>query len=129
MTRKTITALLIGLSLALPVPAVAGGSFGVTITAESREGRQAINRFLRLYAAGSAAAEVVQKGKGNAAAISQSGRGNRTVVSQQGDDHAASVVQTGRRNRLGVFQFGEGTSVDVTQRGKKGAALVFIGGW
>ena len=111
------------------VPAEAGGSFGVTITARNGEERRAISQFLRFYAAGSAAAQVIQKGEGNAAAVAQTGRGNRAVVAQQGDGHSATVTQTGRGNRLGVFQFGEGTSVDVAQSGRRGAALVFTGGW
>lgn len=120
---------LVAAALLAAFPAEAGGSFGVTITAQNGEERRAISRFLRIYAAGSAAAEVIQKGEGNAAAIAQTGRGNRAVVSQQGKDHSATVTQSGRGNRLGVFQFGQGTAVDVSQSGRRGATLVFTGGW
>ncbi|MCB1329254.1 MAG: hypothetical protein KDK28_07330 [Maritimibacter sp.] len=120
---------LVALTLVAAAPAAAGGSFGVTITAQNGQERRAISRFLRIYAASSAAAEVIQKGEGNAAAIAQTGRGNRAVVSQQGDGHSATVTQSGRGNRLGVFQFGQGTAVDVDQSGRRGATLVFTGGW
>lgn len=120
---------LVAVALLAAVPAEAGGSFGVTITAQNGQERRAISRFLRIYAASSAAAEVIQKGEGNAAAIAQTGRGNRAVVSQQGDGHSATVHQSGRGNRLGVFQFGEGTVADVAQSGRRGATLVFTGGW
>lgn len=120
---------LVAVALLAAMPAEAGGSFGVTITARNGEERRAISRFLRIYAAGSAAAEVIQKGDGNAAAIAQTGRGNRAVVSQQGNGHSATVIQSGRGHRLGVFQFGDGTAVDVTQAGRRDATLVFTGGW
>ncbi len=120
---------LVALALAAALPAEAGGSFGVTITAQNAEERRAISRFLQFYAASSAAAEVVQKGEGNVAGILQTGRGNRAVVSQQGNGHSATVTQSGRGNRLGVFQFGAGTAVDVTQSGRRDATLVFTGGW
>ena len=120
---------LVAVAVFAAVPAEAGGSFGVTITAQNGQERRAISRFLQVYAAGSAAAEVIQRGEGNAAAIAQTGRGNRTVVSQQGSGHSATVTQSGRGNRLGVFQFGTGTAVDVTQSGRRGATLVFSGGW
>ena len=129
MTRKLLSAALVAVALVGAAPVEAGGSFGVTITASGGEERRAINRFLRFYAAGSAAVEVIQNGSGNAAAVSQRGRGNRTVVSQQGDNHAASVNQRGRGNRLGVFQFGEGTNVNVIQTGRRGSTLMFVGGW
>lgn len=129
MTRNFLKAVCVASALCAAVPANAGGSFGVTITAENREERRAISRFLRFYSASSAAAEVIQNGSGNAAAISQSGRGNRTVVSQQGNGHSATVGQSGRGNRLGVFQFGQGTDVNVTQSGRQGATLIFMGGW
>ena len=129
MTRRFMNAALVAVALLGAVPAEAGGSFGVTITAQNGEERRAIKRFLRFYSAGSAAAQVIQKGSGNAAAVAQSGRGNRTVVSQRGNNHSASVNQRGRGNRLGVFQFGEGTNANVTQTGRKGATLIFLGGW
>ncbi len=129
MTRRFLTAALVAVALLGAVPVEAGGSFEVTITAEGKQERRAISRFLRFYAAGTAAAQIKQNGTGNAAAIAQSGRGNRTVVSQQGDDHSAAVSQRGRGNRLGVFQFGEGTDLAVTQTGRKGATLIFLGGW
>lgn len=133
MTKTFMRAALLSCAMLGPVlnsvPAEAGGSFGVTITAENREERRAISRFLRLYAAGSAAAEVIQNGRGNAAAIAQSGRGHRAVVSQQGDNHTAAVSQQGRGHRLGVFQFGQGTDVEVAQTGRNGAVLIFMGGW
>ncbi len=129
MTRRLLKAALVATAVLAAAPAGAGGSFGVTITAENGEERRAISRFLKFYAAGSAAAQVIQNGSGNAAAIAQSGRGNRTVVSQQGNDHSATVNQRGRGNRLGVFQFGDGTDVNVTQSGRRGATLVFTGGW
>lgn len=133
MTRNILTSALIAATLlapvARPLPALAGGSFGVTITAETPEGRHAISRFLKLYAAGTSGATVKQAGVGNAASVAQSGKGNTAVVSQQGDGHAATVTQRGRGHRLGVFQFGKGTEVDVAQSGKKGASLVFFGGW
>lgn len=129
MTVRFLKAALVATAVLAAAPTEAGGSFGVTITAENREERRAISRFLKFYAAGTAAARVIQKGSGNGAAIAQSGKGNRTVVSQRGNDHTATVNQRGRGNRLGVFQFGEGTDVNVTQSGKKGATLVFTGGW
>lgn len=129
MTLNFVKAVLVASAMLAAVPATAGGSFGVTITAQSGEERRAISRFLKVYAAGSAAAQVIQRGSGNAASVAQSGRGNRTVVSQRGTNHTAAVTQRGRGNRLGVFQFGEGTDVNVTQAGRKGATLVFIGGW
>ena len=129
MTGKFLKAALLATALLAAAPVQAGGSFGVTITADSKEERRAISKFLKFYAAGSAAAQVIQNGSGNAAAIAQSGKGNRTVVSQQGNGHTAAVTQRGRGNRLGVFQFGEATDVAVTQTGKKGATLIFTGGW
>ncbi len=129
MTRRFLSAALVAVALLGAAPVEAGGSFGITITAKSPEERRAINRFLKFYSAGSTAVEVIQKGSGNAAAVSQRGRGNRTVVSQHGNDHSASVRQRGRGNRLGVFQFGEGTNVNVSQAGRRGSTLIFMGGW
>lgn len=124
-----VRAVLVAGALVAAVPATAGGSFGVTVTAQTGAERRAISRFLRAYSTGTAAAEVIQKGERNAAGIVQSGRDNRAVVSQQGSGHTAAVTQVGRGNRLGVFQFGKGTAVDVTQTGRQGATLVFLGGW
>lgn len=129
MKRELLNAGLVALALVSATPVDAGGTFGVTITATNGEERRAISRFLRFYTAGSAAVEVIQNGKGNAAAVAQTGKGNRTVVSQQGNRHAATVEQSGRGNRLGVFQFGEATDVSVAQSGRKGATLIFLGGW
>lgn len=129
MTRKLLSAALVAVALLGAAPVEAGGTFGVTITAQNAEERRAINRFLKFYAAGTAAVEVIQNGSGNAAAVAQRGRGNRTVVAQHGRDHSASVRQRGRGNRLGVFQFGEGTNVNVTQAGRRGSTLIFMGGW
>lgn len=129
MFGKFLKVGLVAGALLAAVPANAGGSFGVTITASNGEERRAISRFLKFYSASTAAAEVIQNGSGNAVGIGQSGRGNRTVVSQQGHGHSATVKQRGRGNRLGVFQFGQGTDVNVTQTGKRNATLVFTGGW
>lgn len=124
-----VKAVLVAGALLAALPATAGGSFGVTITARNGEERRAISRFLQAYSTGTAAAEVIQKGRGNAAGIVQTGRGNRAVVSQRGSGHSASVTQSGRGNRIGVFQFGQGTAVDVTQSGRGGVSLIFMGGW
>jgi len=129
MLRKALSAALVATALLSAAPVEAGGSLSVTITAQNREERRAISRFLQIYSAGTAAVEVIQNGSGNGAAVRQGGRGNRTVVSQQGRDHSASVSQRGRGNRLGVFQFGQGTNVTAAQSGRRGATLVFIGGW
>ncbi len=129
MTRKLLSAGLVALALMSATPVEAGGSFGVTITANGGEERRAISRFLRAYAGTTAAAQVKQRGRGNTAAIAQSGRGNRAVVSQRGDGHSATVRQRGRGNRLGLFQFGEATDVAVSQTGRRGTTLMFVGGW
>ena len=47
MTRKILTATLLGLALLGAVPAEAGGSIGITISATKGEERRAINQFLR----------------------------------------------------------------------------------
>lgn len=131
MTKAHLKAVFLAAALLAPLSqtAQAGGSFGVTISAEGGRERAAISRFLRYYSAGQAAAEVIQRGQGNAASVAQSGDDHRAVVSQRGSGHSAHVTQRGRGHRLGVFQFGQGTRADVAQTGQNGAALVFLGGW
>lgn len=128
MVSRLLTSALVALTLAGAVPAEAGGSLGVTISASNPRERYVINRFIRAYG-GASTAQVTQRGSANAAAIAQTGKGNRAVVGQYGAGHAGSVSQTGRGNRLGLFQFGRATDVAVAQTGRRSSTLMFVGGW
>lgn len=126
---RIVTPALVALALSGPGPAEAGGSFGFSITASNGRERTVLNRFLKSYAGAGTAAQVTQRGHGNAAAISQTGKGNRAVVGQYGDGHTGSVSQQGRGNRFGLFQFGEATDVAVRQSGRRSSTVMFVGGW
>jgi hypothetical protein len=142
MVRLITTAILaamVGLgALEMPAPASAGGvTLMLTPDGESAD---IIQEGLRIYSIVKEQkekkkkkkknhADVDQKGRDNAAALSQKGVDNYGLIFQRGRDHTATVAQKGERNAFGLFQFGRKTNLDVQQAGRGQVGLVLQGGW
>ncbi|MTJ05049.1 MAG: curlin [Sediminimonas qiaohouensis] len=133
---STFSAIAFAAGLALPggltAPAQAGGNLSVELTPRNAEEERAMRVGLGIYAVvqnAKQAANVNQRGNGNAAAIGQRGNGNYGAVHQEGDGHDASLRQSGNGNAYGIFQFGDGASGHVNQRGNGGTGMLIQYGW
>lgn len=111
------------------LPAVAGGSLGLTVTAGNADEARAIRAGLALYQiarGGEGGAVVHQDGSFNGAAIAQvAGAGSTGIIHQDGHGHAATLDQQGAGQTHGIFQFGRGATARVTQTRNGQAGLTF----
>ena len=122
----------LALVLAGIVPAHAGGSVSIEITAQGEKASRVVERLLRKYVRhqNGGPAHVAQTGYNNSAGLQQSGPGHIGVISQRGRNHSATLTQRGAGHSFGVFQFGKDTDVAASQRGRRGSSgLLFVRGW
>ena len=133
---KTIVATLIVATLAstsFVAPAIAGGSFSLSIAAANNsEEAEALRAGMALYSIFNAVqggAIVSQNGFNNMAGIGQNGWGNQGIVHQEGNGHVGTIQRNGNNNAYGLFQFGEDTNVQANQFGNGNTGATFVFGW
>lgn len=123
---------LIVAALMLAAPAAqADFSFGLRVTPNSAEARDALQLGLGLYALHRAlrGGEVDQRGTNNRAELRQSGPGHLGVIRQRGNGHSAQLTQQGTGNSQVIIQTGRGTTANVFQGGKGETGLLFLHGF
>lgn len=131
----TASAALVSLSLIAAAgtsPALAGGSFSITVNATNPDDRNALQTALGIYSIVNGirgGSGIRQAGSGNSAGLRQNGRNNRGVVYQEGKGHRGTLDQVGNHNTHGLFQFGKNTNARVHQYGHGQTGATFVFGW
>jgi len=128
-TLSLATVLIAGFATA---PALAGGSFSLTLQPQNAEQEQLMRA--GLMAAGvahdmSRQGGIKQNGIGNVAGILQNGFGNHGIVVQDGKGHNGTIRQNGHNHAYGLFQFGRNTNGHVVQNGYGQTGTTFQFGW
>jgi len=131
-TVKSLSLAAILISGLSATPALAGGSFSITLNPQNHEQEQLMRA--GLIAAGianemSKQGGIKQNGFGNAAGLLQNGFGNHGIVLQEGNGHNGTLQQHGSNHAYGLFQFGKNTEGHVVQNGYGQTGTTFQFGW
>lgn len=132
---KTLAAGLVAATIgttALSAPAMAGGSFAITIQPGNQQEAQMMQTglaFYQLFNSLQNGGSIQQYGNNNQAGLGQNGYGNNAVIYQEGNGHNGTIQQNGNNNSYGLFQFGQNTNANILQNGNGQSGVTFITGW
>lgn len=133
LSKKILTSTAaLGLAMMTAAPALAGGSFAITLVPSDADEANAMRAGLAMYSliqGIEANGGITQNGMNNVAGILQGGSGNSAVIHQEGNGHHGTIDQQGNNNAYGLFQFGENTNADISQYGNGQTGTTIVFGW